>query len=184
MKITPENFIKQFKKGKECALVYVIDEYGGIVKAISYNSLHSYNDPHVIEECISDTFLGAFENAKQFSGGPEDFRKWICTIAKFKAVDAQRKLVKQPVATEIEVDTMTVQSAEDEFLIQSTTEELLVLMAKLDEVDRDIFTMRYFLNMQNQEIATKLGLTKAAVDNRLYRGKKRMQKFRVEGAYT
>lgn len=184
MKITSENFIKHFKKGKELALEYVIEEYAGIVKAIVYNSLQSYNDPHVIEECISDTFLGAYENAKQFSGTQEDFRKWLCTIAKFKAIDAQRKLVKQPIATEIEVDVLTAQSAEEEFILQSTTNELLVLMAKLDEVDRDIFTMKYFLNMQNQEIATKLGLTKAAIDNRLYRGKKRMQKFRVEGAYS
>lgn len=184
MKITPENFIKHFKKGKEPALEYVINEYAGIVKAIVYNSLQSYNDSHVIEECISDTFLGAFKNAKQFSGEPEDFRKWICTIAKFKAVDAQRKLVKQPVATEIKLDLMTVMSAEEEFMIQSSEEELLVLMAKLEEVDRDIFTMKYFLNIKNEEIAMKLGLTKAAVDNRLYRGKKRLQKFRLEGALT
>lgn len=184
MKITPENFIKQFKKGKEPALEYVIDEYAGIVKAIVYNSLGAYRDLQVIEECISDTFLGAYENAKQFSGGHEDFRKWICTIAKFKAIDAQRKLTKQPIATELETDTLLVQSAEDEFILQSTTNELLVLMARLDEVDWDIFTMKYFLNMQNQEIATKLGLTKSAIDNRLYRGKKKMQKFRVEGAFT
>ena len=184
MKITSDNFIKHFKKGKERALEYVIDEYAGIVKAIIYNSLQSYNDAHVVDECMSDTFLGAYENAKYFSGEQEDFRKWICTIAKFKAIDAQRKLMKQPIATEIEADILTVQSAEEEFMIQSTTNELLVLMAKLDEVDRDIFTMKYFLNMQNQEIASKLGLTKAAVDNRLYRGKKRLQKFRVEGAYT
>lgn len=184
MKITTENFIKHFKKGKEPALEYVIDEYAGIVKAIVYNLLQSYNDPHVIEECISDTFLGAYENAKQFSGGQEDFRKWLCTIAKFKAIDAQRKLVKQPIAAEIETDILTAQSAEEEFIYQSKTNELLVLMARLDEIDRDIFTMKYFLNMQNEEIATKLGLTKAAVDNRLYRGKKRLQKYRIEGAYT
>lgn len=102
MKITPENFIKHFKRGKEAALEFVIDEYSGIVKAIIYNSLQSYNDAHVIEECISDTFLGAFDNAKQFSGEPEDFRKWICTIAKFKAIDAQRKLGNQPIAYTIE----------------------------------------------------------------------------------
>lgn len=58
MKIAPENFIKHFKRRKEAALEFVIDEYSGIVKAIIYNSLQSYNDLHVIEECISDTFLG------------------------------------------------------------------------------------------------------------------------------
>lgn len=182
MKITPENFIKHFKRGNEVALEFVIDEYSGIVKAIIYNSLQSYNDSFVLEECISDTFLGAFENAKQFSGGQEDFRKWICTIAKFKAIDAQRKLGNQPIATEFEADIMTVRSAEDEFLVQASSDELLRMMAKLRQVDRDIFTMKYFLNMGNKEIADNLGMTKASVDNRLYRGKKRLME--LGGALT
>ena len=184
MKITSENFIKHFKKGKEVALEYVIDDYFGIVKAIVYNSLNSYNDHHMIEECISDTFLGAFENASQFSGGQEDFRKWICTIAKFKAIDKQRKMARIPVATEIEAHQLTVESAEDEFMANSMTEELLTMMTKLEEVDRTIFTMKYFLNMKNEEIGLHLGLTKASVDNRLYRGKKRLQTLRLGGIFT
>jgi len=177
MKITPENFIKYFKRGKEAALEFVIDEFSGIVKAIIYNSLQSYNDSQVIEECISDTFLGAFENANQFTGNQVDFRKWICTIAKFKAIDAQRKLGNQPIATVFEADIMTVVSAEDEFLVKASTDELLRMMSKMRQVDRDIFTMKYFLNMGNKEIADNLGITKASVDNRLYRGKKRLQEL-------
>ncbi|QTD40109.1 sigma-70 family RNA polymerase sigma factor [Sporosarcina sp. Te-1] len=184
MRITKENFIKHFKRGKEAALEYVIDEYAGLVKAIVYNSLQSYNDPHLIEEGVSDTFMGAFENAKQFNGEPEDFRKWICTIAKFKAIDKKRSLAKTPVAAVINDHQLEVKSAEDEFLIQSSTEELLSMMAKLPQVDRDIFTMKYFLNMRNDEIAKQLGLTKASVDNRLYRGKKRLQQFRMGGILT
>ncbi|MBB4824731.1 RNA polymerase sigma-70 factor (ECF subfamily) [Sporosarcina luteola] len=181
MRVTKENFIKQFKRGKENALEYVIDEYAGLVKAIVFNSLQSYNDPHLIEEGVSDTFMGAFENAKQFHGDSEDFRRWICTIAKFKAIDKQRALSKTPLATIIDDHQLEVKSAEDEFLIQSSTEELLCMMAKLPQVDRDIFTMKYFLNMRNDEIAKQLGLTKASVDNRLYRGKKRLQQFRMGG---
>ncbi|GKV57758.1 DNA-directed RNA polymerase sigma-70 factor [Sporosarcina sp. NCCP-2222] len=184
MRVTKENFIKRFKRGKEDALEYVIDEYAGLVKAIIYNSLQSYNDPHLIEEGVSDTFMGAFENAKQFNGDPEDFRKWICTIAKFKAIDKQRSLAKTPVAAVIDEQQLEVKSAEDEFLIQSSTEELLSMMAKLPQMDRDIFTMKYFLNMRNDEIAKQLGVTKASVDNRLYRGKKRLQQFHMGGVLT
>jgi RNA polymerase sigma-70 factor (ECF subfamily) len=45
--------------------------------------------------------------------------------------------------------------------------------------------MKYFLDMQNVKIAEKLGLTKAAVDNRIYRGKQVMRKkgkyFKIQG---
>lgn len=155
----------------------MIDEYIGIVKAIIYNALKSYNDPQTIEECISDTFLGAYENAKQFKGDKEDFRKWICTIAKYKAITKQRKLSKAPYFYEIDETGNAVKSAEDEYLIKSSTEELLMMMSQLEQLDRDIFTMKYFLNMKNEEIAEHCGLTKAAINNRLYRGKKGYSKF-------
>ena len=35
--------------------------------------------------------------------------------------------------------------------------------------------MRFFLDMTSEEIAKNIGLTKAAVDNRIYRGKKRLK---------
>ncbi|MFJ8513455.1 sigma-70 family RNA polymerase sigma factor [Lysinibacillus xylanilyticus] len=184
MRITNENFIKFLKKKREEALQYVIDEYVGIVKAVIYNALKSYNDPQMIEECISDTFLGAFENAKQFEGDKEDFRKWICTIAKYKAINKQRKLSKSPLLYEIDEKSEAVKSAEEEFLIKTSTEELLKMMNQLDQLDRDIFTMKYFLNMRNEEIAEHHGLTKAAIDNRLYRGKKRLQQILLGGSVT
>ncbi|MFJ7935407.1 sigma-70 family RNA polymerase sigma factor [Sporosarcina sp. NPDC096371] len=181
MKTTSENFIKHFKKGKEEALEYVIHEYIGIVKSIIYNSLKSYNDPQIIEECVSDTFLGAFDNARQFTGDQEDFRKWICTIAKFKAIDRQRKVANSPFMAEFEDYQFEVKSAEEEFMVKLSSEELLKVMTTLGQVDRDIFTMKYFLNMKNEDIAQHLGVTKASVDNRLYRGKKRLQQVHLGG---
>ncbi|MEC1304495.1 MULTISPECIES: sigma-70 family RNA polymerase sigma factor [Lysinibacillus] len=184
MRVTDENFIKHLKKKREEALQYVIDEYMGIIKAIIYNALKSYNDPQIIEECISDTFLGAYENAKQFRGDKEDFRRWICTIAKFKAISKQRRLSKMPYFYELNETGEAAISAEEEYLIKTTTEEVLIMMTQLEQLDRDIFTMKYFLNMKNEEIAIHYGLTKAAIDNRLYRGKKRLQQIRLGGSMT
>jgi RNA polymerase sigma-70 factor (ECF subfamily) len=184
MRITSENFIKHLKRKREEALEYVIEEYIGIVKAIIYNSLQSYNDPQSVEECINDTFLGVYDNSRQFEGNQEDFRRWICTIAKFKAIDKQRKLSKSEIVTDINEIKNAVKSAEEEFLIWSSTEDILKMMTQLEPVDRDIFTMKFFLNMKNEEISQHLGLTKASVDNRLYRGKKRLQQIRLGGLLT
>lgn len=185
MKITNENFIKRFKKGKEAAFEYVVDVYIGSVKAVVYNTLGSYNDTQLIEECINDTFLGAWDNAKQFDGDAEDFRRWICTIAKFKAVDKQRKKMRMHNPTEITDSQLKPEnSAESEFMGKETTREVLILLDNLKELDRDIFIMKYFLEMKNEEIAKQLGLTKAAVDNRLYRGKKIIQQTQMGGSFA
>lgn len=184
MKITEQNFIKKFKRGKEDALEYVIDEYIGIVKAVIYNTFKVHKDRQLIEECISDTFLGAFENARQFKGDQEDFRKWLCTIAKFKAIDKQRKISRDPSVTEIFEKYNPVESAEEEFFARQSIDEVLKMMNELQTMDKDIFMMKYFLNMSNKDIAIHLGLTKASVDNRIYRGKKKLQQLRLGGMFS
>lgn len=35
--------------------------------------------------------------------------------------------------------------------------------------------MKYLLGLKTEEIGEKLGLTRSAVDNRIYRGKKKLQ---------
>lgn len=185
MKITNRNFIKRFKKGNEAAFEFVVDAYIGSVKAVVYNTLGGYRDPELIQECINDTFLGAWDNAAQFDGDAEDFRRWICTIAKFKAVDQQRKQMRMHSPTEItDAHLEPEQSAETTFMGSETTREVLLMLSSLKEIDRDIFIMKYFLDMKNEEIAAHLGLTKAAVDNRLYRGKKSIQQTQIGGSFA
>ena len=181
MKITMDNFIKQFKKGKEAALEFVIDEYIGIVKAVVYHSFTMYKDQQMIEECVSDTFLGAFENARQFKGDEEDFKRWLCAIAKFKAIDKQRKLSSHPRFSQIDDKQHAVLSAEEEYFTKKSTEELLDMMRKLTPLDQDIFTMKYFLNMKNNDIASALGLTKMNKQlNRMLQGRGLEKKSKVK----
>lgn len=54
-------------------------------------------------------------------------------------------------------------------------EELIECINNLGQPDSNIFIMKYFLGYNSQEIADKLSLTKASVDNRLSRGKKNLK---------
>ena len=54
-------------------------------------------------------------------------------------------------------------------------EELLMLINQLEPLDQKVFIMKYLLGMKTEEIGDKLGLTRAAIDNRVYRGKKLQQ---------
>lgn len=42
--------------------------------------------------------------------------------------------------------------------------------------------MKYYLDLTNGEIADALGITKSAVENRLYRGKKKLGKILSDGS--
>lgn len=172
----PNQFIIRLKKHKEDALEYVIDEYMPFVKAIAIKIL-SYQHSNAVDECVNDVFLSVWQNAHQFGGDAADFKKWIGMITKYKAIDLYRQLEKQHEREEGPVALETVRTGQDlqqQVLGTEEKNELLFAIGQLDVLDRDIFMMKYFMELSNSEIADALGLTKAAVDNRLYRGKKKL----------
>lgn len=174
MKSSSTNFIKRLKKQKEDALEYIIDAYMPLVKTIATKILHNMKRPD-IDECINDVFLTVWQNAHQFQGDTQDFKKWIGMIAKYKAIDRYRQLEKHmereqsdaPLAQKVshlQTDGVVIQ--------REDKNAILLAISQLSEIDRDIFMMKYYMELPNNEIADNLGLSKAAVDNRLYRGKK------------
>lgn len=176
MNSNKNNFIKRLKKGKEDALEYVVDEYIQIVKGIILKILKTINNQMIIEECINDVFLAVWNNSNQFSGDEVDFKKWICTIAKFKAIDYYRKEVKSFEIKLNEDITYNNICLEDEILISEEKNILLNEISLMNDIDKKIFIMKFFLGIKSENIALKLNLSKASVDNRISRGKKKLKK--------
>ncbi|MBD8033323.1 MULTISPECIES: sigma-70 family RNA polymerase sigma factor [Solibacillus] len=174
MNSSSTNFIKRLKKQKEDALEYIIDAYMPLVKTITTKILYNMKRQD-IDECINDVFLTVWQNAHQFQGDAQDFKKWIGVITKYKAIDRYRQTEKQ-IAREqsdmlLEENAGSLQT--DQFILQREDKnEVLLAISQLTDIDRDIFIMKYYLELSNNEIAENLNLSKAAVDNRLYRGKK------------
>ena len=176
MRCHAKNFVTRLQKQKEDALEYVIEHYSSLVNAIAYKILAGISID-ATDECVNDVFLAVWQNAGQFEGKPEDFKKWIGMITKYKAIDLFRKLEKQQ-AREYSDDLLEEKSKyedlQEQLLKNEEKEELLFAIGKLASIDRDIFMMKYYLELSTIEIAEALHLSKAAVENRLYRGKKKL----------
>lgn len=176
MKSNEANFIKRLQRQKEDALEFVVDTYLPIIKGITYKVLGPLKNEGVIDECINDIFLSIWDNSKKFKGDSIDFRKWICTIAKFKAIDYYRKTSKQAEFSSEYMDVNADLSAEEELILLEDRTELIKLINQLEPIEREIFIKKFFLGFKTEEIANELGLTNAAIDNRVYRGKKKLNK--------
>lgn len=176
MELNENNFIEYLKLGKESALEFIVDKYLPLIKGITYKVLSPLQNDGLIEECINDVFLSVWHNARKFQGEANDFKKWICAIAKFKAIDYYRKEIKNTEVTTDYLEVSNEYSVEDELIQLENRNELIALINELDPLDRDIFMMRYFLGVKPEDIALKLGMTRGAVDNRIYRGKKKLNK--------
>ncbi len=180
MKSNEKNFIKRLKRQKEDALEYVIDQYLSLVKGVIYKVLAPLQQDYIVDECINDIFLSIWDNIEQFKGDNDDFRKWLCVIAKFKAFDYYRRAVKNREISSEHPDLLIDPSVEEVVIQLENQEELVKLINTLDAIDRKIFIMRFFIGMNTKDIAIQVGLTGAAVDNRIYRGKKKLQQQAIE----
>ncbi|NEU30648.1 sigma-70 family RNA polymerase sigma factor [bacterium LRH843] len=174
MKSNDKNFIRRLQRQQEDALEFIVDKYLSLIKGITYKVLSPLENDGVIEECINDILLSIWNNSKNFHGDSTDFKKWICAIAKFKAIDYYRKVSNKVEFTSDYMDLNPEKSVEDQLIVIEDKTELIKLINLLEPVDRDIFIMRFFLGLKTEDISKKLGLTNSAIDNRIYRGKKKL----------
>lgn len=175
MRCDEKNYIKRLKNGKEDALEFIIDKYLPLVKSAVYKVLSPLGIDGIADECINDVFLSVWKNSNKFISEEElDFKKWIYKIAKFKAIDYYRKAIKSLDVSLEGNDLVDNQSVEDEVILSENRNELIKLINTLEPIDRDIFIMKFFLGIKSYDIAKKLSLSIAAIDNRIYRGKKKL----------
>lgn len=173
MKITETNLPKQLQKKNIKALDFLVDNYSNLLYKVIFNVLGSYKDKGIIEECLNDVFLSIWDNANMFSGKPEKFVNWICVISKYKSIDYQRKLSKN--SDLINIDNCNIPSdltPEDIILANESRDEMLRYINEMNDIDKKIFLMRFYLKESINDIAFKLNISRNVVDTRLYRGKK------------
>lgn len=197
MKSNESNYIKRLKKKKEDALDFIIDRYLPLVRGTVYKILAPLQKQESIEECINDIFFSIWEHGEQFNGEEKDFKKWVYKISKYQAIDYYRKLTR---AAEVHLEDYhlnehfneksegdvrsnlkqqcdigsSMSLPEEQILLSERREEVLKLLNQLEPTDQKIFIMKYFLDIKPEEISKQLGITRSAVDNRVYRGKKKL----------
>ena len=90
MKITEKNFIEQLKQQNEDALEYVVQNYGGTLKAVINRILYLY--PQDAEECLYDCIMKIWTKNSLYDEKATSFRNWAVSVAKFTAIDRLRKI--------------------------------------------------------------------------------------------
>lgn len=172
-----EDFITRLKRQDEQAIDYLIDTYMPFLKGICQHVLVKSCGYHAAEECLNDVFMMIWQRADRFEGDLNDFRKWAGTLAKYKAIDVYRRHQKlqqrETISGDVRNDGRT-HDTEDAVLRTESRNEMLYRLHELPGNDRDLFLMKYYLDLSNGEIAETLGITLSAVENRLYRGKRKL----------
>ncbi len=165
------------------------------------------------EECVQDLFVAVWQEINSFDPERGTLRTWLTMRAKYIALDRRRQLCRcqahnmqsadenrQWTQTDNGGRNMSGRGAFEndnrvalpphpdvsmEHLMEQNErrEELRLALATLPELDRYLIYLRYFKFASTEELAAKTGLTRHAVDTRLWRARKSLREALKEHAH-
>jgi len=159
----------------------LVDRYKRPVFSIVYRMIGQYQEA---EDITQEVFINVYEKLYQFDSNKK-FGPWIYRIATNASISALRK--KKKVIT-LDFDEAYGKAYEDYYTAGSTDpqlmferEELKIFTDKaineLPENYRVVIMLRYQMDLNNQEIAEVLGVTKENVEVRVHRARKALRKI-------
>jgi len=160
------------RQGKEYALEQIIDKYAAYVCVIIRNTTGESLTREDIEETASDVFYALWQNADRI----EKLKGWLGTTARNKAKNKLREL-RDSLPLDDALMSDGNNALEDTLLIDYEQSAVREAILKLDSPDREIFTQHYYCSQAVTKIASDVGMTEAAVKQRLVRGREKIRTF-------
>jgi RNA polymerase sigma-70 factor, ECF subfamily len=125
------------------------------------------------EDIASETWLQATRDLHSFQGNYENFRGWITTIARHRALDHLRRHSRQP-AVPVPIEDLDIFAAADDTAdraIESiTTDDALQLIAVLPRDQAEAVMLRTIVGLDARTAASITGKRAGAVRTAAYRG--------------
>jgi RNA polymerase sigma-70 factor (ECF subfamily) len=140
-------------------------------RLLRYLRVVGCDDP---EDVASETWLQVVRDLHRFSGGEEDFRRWLFTIGRHRAVDAARARLRRPVGPsavglDILADSHLV---EDQVLDGMSVQRAVALLAGLSKDQAEAVALRVIAGLDTPDVARILGKSAGAIRVALHRGLK------------
>ena len=175
------SWVDKAKQGDQDALTGLYTSTYHVVYSTIRSLIKSDND--TVMDLLQDTYIKAFSKLDKL-GDPNYFQSWIAAIARNTALDYLRK--KKPLlfsdtlddydnAQWEPVDTDTSRIPEN-VIDQNDTERIFhEIIDSLPEKQRVVISMRYYMDMDIDQIARTLGLKNDTVRTRLFYGRKKIE---------
>ena len=179
MKTTDVELIHRVLDGDDTAFTELVKKYQRPVHALVWRKI---GDFHIAEELTQDTFLKAYQELATLKK-PQSFSSWLYVIA---ANNCSTWLRKKRLWTEslegthsrqLEKATYSgyVVAENERTAVEAQREVIKKLLAKLQESERTVITLRYFGEMSSAEIGAFLGVSANTVRSRLRRAQQRLK---------
>lgn len=168
-----KSIVGLLKTKDEKGLDVFFRRYGALIRYIVSPILPDERDA---EEAVSQISLLVWKNIGFFDESKGSFTAWLTAISRNTALNFARKIRNDSVS--LEEEKITFHSTPEKELLKKERSALIKeALACLSESDRALFYRKYYYLQSTAQIARELSLTERAVEGRLYRIKKRLQKL-------
>jgi len=157
--------VARLQKKDESAL----DAFITHTRPLAYRVAHSMlGDPHRCEDVLQDVYLAVYQKIGQLRD-PQAFRGWFCSIVINRCRRLLRERTPEPLDDFLEVPASAgmAERVQDRLQVQDA-------MARLNDQDRVILTLREVFDMAYQEIADSLEIPVGTVRSRLAKARLRL----------
>ncbi|MFI5274036.1 MAG: sigma-70 family RNA polymerase sigma factor [Ktedonobacterales bacterium] len=147
------------------------------------------------EECANDLFIAVWEEISSFDPARGTLRTWLTMRAKYLALDRRRQIQRRQIITGVNATQVSAREREDERAPADVIAEshdpgesldhllerrerhaqLRRALEELPELDRLLVYLRYFRLDPTEDIAARTGLTRRAIDTRLWRARRMLR---------
>ncbi len=127
------------------------------------------------DDVASETWLQVVRDLPKFAGDEDDFRRWLFTIGRHRAIDAARARSRRPVSAvmnaglDILADSQLV---EDQVLDGLSVQGAVALLGRLSRDQAETVALRVIAGLETPDVARILGKSAGAVRVALHRGLK------------
>ena len=180
--MTDTEIIDLFFERSEQAIEELARKHGGAVSAVARNILRSEQD---VEECVNDTWLGAWNAIPPHR--PSPLRTFVCKIARnlatmrYHANTAEKRNSQYDAALdELEEYLSDGGSVEAAYEAKELAAAINGFMATLSYSDRFLFTRRYWYADPLKDIAKMANTSTNSVTVRLFRIREKLKRYLVK----
>lgn len=171
-------YYRRFINGEEKAFDKLMDLYhDGLILFIN-KLIGNYS---VSEELAADCFVDLIVHKKRFLGN-SDFKTYLYSIGRHKAIDFIRRDAKKKVVAPEELPEIeNEERIEEDYIEDESKRALHHAISKLGKDYQAAVYLIFFEELSYEEAAKVLGKNKKQIDNLIYRTKAALKKILTEG---
>lgn len=167
---TDEALIQSLRSGDKTAGGELFRRFESSVAAVCWAVS---GDRQIAEEAAQETWLRMVKGLSGYrEGGP--VRPWVLTIARNTTRDLLRRRARD--SAERAVEPEETARPESALLRRECAEQIARAIAELAPPHREVITLKYAMDLPNEEIAAVLGIRRSALWMRLSRARQELRR--------